>query len=81
MESSEIIHVMSEIDYLKSENLNLQNYISLVLAEIELTQRISEIKQNFANPAESERIVAPILDRISQIKSEKQVLENDLNLS
>jgi len=32
----------SEIESLKSENQKLQNYISLVLAEIELTQRVSE---------------------------------------
>jgi hypothetical protein len=29
---------MSEIDSLKSENLKLQNYISLVLADIQLTR-------------------------------------------
>jgi len=71
---------MSEIDSLKSENLKLRNYISLILAEIQLAQRASEIKQNFTNPDESNRLVLPILDRISKIKSEKQVLESDLNL-
>ncbi len=35
---------MSEIESLKSENQKLWNYISLVLAEIELTQRVSKIK-------------------------------------
>ncbi|MDH5432109.1 MAG: hypothetical protein OEW78_09580 [Nitrosopumilus sp.] len=40
---------MSEIDSIKSENLQLRNYISLVSAETELFQRLSEIKQNFAN--------------------------------
>ena len=71
---------MSEIDLLKSENLKLRNYISLISAEIQLTQRIFEIKQNFTNPAESERITVPILNRLSKIKSEKQVLKNELNL-
>jgi hypothetical protein len=71
---------MSEIDSLKSENLKLRNYISLVLAENQLTQRIFEIKQNFTNSRESERIIMPISDRISKIRSEKQTLENELNL-
>jgi len=72
---------MSEVESLKSENLKLQNYISLVLAEIELTQRIFEIKQNFANSPDSERIIVPISNRISKIKSEKKALENELNLN
>ncbi len=72
--------MMSEIDSLKSENLKLRNYISLVFAEIQLVQRASEIKQNFTNPDESDRLVLPILDRISKIKLEKQVLESNLNL-
>ena len=71
---------MSEIDSLKSENLKLRNYISLILAENQLTQRIFEIKQNFTNSRESERIIMPISDRISKIRSEKQTLENELNL-
>jgi len=71
---------MSEIDSLKSENLKLRNYVSLVLAEIQLMQRIFEIKQNFTNSPESERIIMPILDRISKIRSERQTLENELNL-
>ena len=71
---------MSEMDSLKSENLKLRNYISLVLAENQLTQQIFEIKQNFTNSRESERIIMPISDRISKIRSEKQILENELNL-
>jgi len=71
---------MSEIDSLKSENLKLRNYVSLVLAENQLTQRIFEIKQNFTTSPESERIIMPISDRISKIRSEKQILENELNL-
>ena len=71
---------VSEIDSLKSGNLKLRNYVSLVLAENQLTQRIFEIKQNFTNSRESERIIMPISDRISKIRSEKQTLENELNL-
>ena len=69
---------VSEIDFLKSENQKLRSYISLILAELELVERVSEIKQNFAD---SERITVPILDRISKIKSEKLLLEEKLNLN
>ena len=72
---------MSEIESLKSENQKLWNYISLVFAEIELTQRVSEIKENFENSPDSERIIMPILDRISKIKSEKLLLEQELYLN
>ena len=72
---------MSEIDFLKSENLKLRNYISLTMAETQLARRIFEIKQNFTNSEESERITLPISDRLSKIKSEKQVLERELNLT
>ncbi len=61
--------------------MQLRNYISLILAESQLTQRIFEIKQNFTNPDESERITLPISERLSRIKSEKQALENELNLT
>lgn len=71
---------ISELDSVKSENQKLRNYISLFSAEIELSQRIFEIKQNFANSTDSERLVMPILDRITRIKSEKVILENELNL-
>ena len=73
--------IMSEIESLKSENQKLRNYISLVLAEIELTQRVGEIKQNFVNSPESERVITPILNRISKIKSEKLFLEQKLHLN
>ena len=72
---------MSEIESLKSENQKLRNYISLVFAEIELTQRVDEIKENFENSPDSERIITPILDRISKIKSEKILLEQELYLN
>jgi hypothetical protein len=71
---------MSEIDSLKSENLKLRNYIALISAEIELSQRLSEIKQNFANSPDSQRLTTPILDRISKIKSEKEILATELKL-
>ena len=71
---------MSELDSLKSENKKLRNYISLVSAEIELSQRIFEIQENFANSSDSKRLTVPILDRISRIKSEKAILENELKL-
>lgn len=70
----------SELDFLKSENQKLRNYISLVYAEIELSQRLYEIKQNFSNSSDSEPIVMPILDRISKIKLEKDALQNELKL-
>jgi hypothetical protein len=72
---------MSEIEFLKSENQQLRNYISLISAEIKLKQRIDEIKHNFANSPESERIILPIVDRISKIISEKISLEKELNLN
>jgi hypothetical protein len=72
---------MSEIDSIKSENLKLRNYISLVSAEIELSQRVFEIKQNFADSPDSQRLVMPIWDRISKIKSEKEVLAIELKLN
>ena len=72
---------MTEMESLKSENQKLRNYISLVLAEIELVVRISEIKQNFTDTADSELITVPILDRISKIKSEKKLLQENLNLT
>ena len=72
---------MSEIDSVKSENLQLRNYISLISAETELSQRLSEIKQNFANSPDLEQLIIPILDRISKIKSEKEVLVTELKLN
>jgi hypothetical protein len=63
-------------DY-KSENLQFDNYRSLISAEIELIQRVFEIRQNFSD---SERLVEPILQRIRKIRSEKSLLEKNLNL-
>lgn len=72
---------MSEIESVKSENQKLRNYISLILSEIELMQRVGEIKQNFKSPSDSEHIIMPILDRISKIKSERFTLEQELHLN
>jgi hypothetical protein len=72
---------MVEIEFLRSENQKLRNYISLVYAEIELTQRVIEIKENFVNSPDSKRLITPILNRISKIKSEKLSLEQELHLN
>jgi hypothetical protein len=72
---------MSDLESLKSENQKLRNYISLISAEIELSQRLYEIKQNFANSPDSKRLTMPILDRISKIKFEKESLANELSLN
>ena len=72
--------IAPEIENLKQENQKLREYISLVSAQIELTQRVHEIKQNFINPCDSERLTVPILDRLSKIRSEKAFLEKELSL-
>ena len=64
----------------ESENFEFNNYKSLVSAEIELIQRVFEIRQNFSNSTDSEHIVEPILQRISKIRSEKLILEKKFNL-
>jgi len=56
------------------------DYKSLVAAELELIQRVFEIRQNFLNSSDSERLVEPILKRISKIKTEKLYLEKKFNL-
>ena len=63
-----------------SENINVDYYKSLVSVEIELIQRVKEIRKNFSNSTDSERIVEPILQRILKINSEKSILEKKLNL-
>ena len=62
-------------NYLKKSQFN--NYKSLISAELELIQRVFEIRQNFSD---SERLVEPILQRIRKIRSEKSLLEKNLNL-
>jgi len=64
----------------KSENLEFNNYKSLIFAENELIQRVNEIRQNFSNSFDSECLVEPILQRISKIQSEKFLLEKKFNL-
>ena len=63
-----------------SENSELQTYKSLIDAEIELIQRVFEIRQNFSNSSDSELLIEPILQRISRIKSEKLTFEQKFNL-
>jgi hypothetical protein len=70
----------SESNSSKYDTFEFNNYKSLVSAEIDLIQRVLEIRQNFSNPSESERLVEPILQRISKIKSEKLILEQKFNL-
>ena len=70
-----------KINSLKLENQKLRNYILLIFSEIEFSKRIAEIKQNFQDSPDSQRIIVPILDRLSKIKSEKLDLEKELNLN
>ena len=63
-----------------SENFEFANYQSLITAEIELIQRVFEIRQNFSNSSDSELLIEPILQRISRIKSEKLTFEQKFNL-
>ena len=70
----------SDDDNSLSENFEFIDYQSLVAAEIELIQRVFEIRQNFTNSSDSERLVEPILQRISRIKSEKLIFEQEFNL-
>ena len=62
-----------------STHSEFNDYKSLVTAELELIQRVFEIRQNFLNFSDSERLVEPILQRISKIKSEKSILEKKFN--
>ena len=61
-------------------NPEFNNYKSLISAEIELIQRVFEIRQNFSTSSDSERLVKPILQRISKIKYEKLIFEQKFNL-
>ena len=64
----------------KSTLEQFDNYKSLISAEIELIQRILELRQNFSNSDDIQRIIEPIIQRIYQIRKEKSVIENNLNL-
>ena len=70
----------SSDDNSSSENFEFIDYQSLVAAEIELIQRVFEIRQNFTNSSDSELLVEPILQKISKIKSEKLIFEQKFNL-
>ena len=69
-----------EIEKLQEENKKLRTFISLLSAEIELKQRVYEIQKNFADSDNSQKIIVPILNRISKIKSEKSILQSELRL-
>ena len=66
---------ISELEPLRSENVKLRIYVSLIQAEIELKERVREIKNNFPNSDDSDDLVSPIVDRISRIESEKTILQ------
>jgi len=70
----------SKNNSIEFNNSEFKNYTSLVSAEIELIQRVFEIRQNFSNSSDSERLVEPILQRISKIKFEKLIFEQKFNL-
>jgi hypothetical protein len=55
---------------LKKSQFN--NYKSLISAELELIQRVFEIRQNFSD---SDRLVEPILQQIRKTKSGKSLLD------
>jgi hypothetical protein len=70
----------SENNLQKSTLEQFDNYKTLISAEIELIQRILEIRQNFSGSDDMNRLVEPIMRRIVQIRSEKSVIEKSLCL-
>ena len=70
----------SKTDLHKSTLEQFDDYKNLISAEIELIQRILEIRQNFSGSDDLDRLVEPIMRRITQIRSEKGVLEKNLFL-
>ena len=64
----------------KSTLEQFDNYKTLISAEIELIQRILEIRQNFSGSDDVDRLIEPIMRRIIQIRSEKSVIEKTLCL-
>ena len=70
----------SKTDLQKSTLEQFDNYKHLITAEIELLQRILEIRQNFSGSDDLERLVEPIIRRITQIRSEKRLIEKNLFL-
>ena len=70
----------SKTDLQKSTLEQFDNYKHLISAEIELIQRILEIRQNFSDSDDLDRLVEPIMRRITQIRSEKRLIEKNLFL-
>ena len=70
----------SKTNLQKSTLEQFDNYKHLISAEIELIQRILEIRKNFSGSDDLDRLVEPIMRRIIQIRSEKRVLEKNLCL-
>ena len=70
----------SENNLQKSDLEQFDNYKTLISAEIELIQRILEIRQNFSESYDLDRLVEPIMRRVIQIRSEKLVFEQNFNL-
>jgi len=64
----------------KSDLDQFDNYKTLISAEIELIQRILEIRQNFSESDDMGRLVEPIMRRIVQVRSEKSIIEKSLCL-
>ena len=70
----------SKTDHQKSTLEQFDNYKHLITAEIELLQRILEIRQNFSGSDDLDRLVEPIMRRVTQIRSEKREVEKNLFL-
>jgi len=70
----------SKTDLHKSTLEQFDDYKNLISAEIELIQRILEIRQNFSGSDDLDRLVEPIVRRITQIRSEKREVEKNLFL-
>ena len=70
----------SKTNLQKSTLEQFENYKTLISAEIELIQRILEIRQNFSGSDDLDRLVEPIMRRITQIRSEKREVEKNLFL-
>lgn len=71
---------MSEKNFFEKENLKLRHFISLLSDELELIQRVSEISKNFKDFPELNRIIEPIVGRISKIQAEKDTMSKELQL-
>lgn len=68
---------MSGIYSLRRENQK-RKIISLLLAEIELSHRIQEIRQNYPHQSDSDQITEPILSRLAKIRNERVDIESEL---